>query len=233
MSIKIKLLIDEKEISVLRFSFGFNQSTDISNKPSQKPVFNGLKLTIKTEKDLNLAEWSFASNQTKQLELHIYPIILGAKTRKLYLYDCHLIGWKNDFSATGTHPLRETLIITCAGIKDSNSTEEYSAYWRETFTNDSVTPTAMDNETLPNLINYHFEDEEENEIRKKDIRIDDVFYLVIHSENAIGESVTINLDDNFKDYEYNNNRIINDVLKDVIISDDICKLKLKAIKQQN
>ncbi|ADV50563.1 hypothetical protein Celal_3297 [Cellulophaga algicola DSM 14237] len=58
---------------------------------------------------------------------------MGGKTRKLYFYDCHLVGWKNDFSATGSNPMSETLEITCAGVEDSNSNGVYSAYWRETF----------------------------------------------------------------------------------------------------
>ncbi len=133
MSVKAKIIIDEKEINVLSFSFGFNQGADTNGRPFQKPVFVGLELMIETRKDLNLADWAFASNQTKQLELHIYPVIMGKKTRKLYFYDCHLLHWGNHFSSTGNEPMSETLNISAAGVKDSNSTAEYSAYWRETF----------------------------------------------------------------------------------------------------
>mgnify|MGYP000748923413 CR=1 FL=1 len=68
---------------------------------------------------------------------------MGGKTRKLYFYDCHLINWQNDFSATGNEPMSETLHISAAGVKDSNSTAEYSAYWRETFPENEVEPTTI------------------------------------------------------------------------------------------
>ncbi len=61
MSVKAKLIIDEKEINVLWFTFGFNQGADATRRPSQKSVFAGLKLIIETRKDLNLADWSFAT----------------------------------------------------------------------------------------------------------------------------------------------------------------------------
>ena len=67
MSVKAKIIIDEKEINVLSFSFSFNQGADYNGRPSQKPVFVGLQLAIETRKDLNLADWSFAPNQTKQI----------------------------------------------------------------------------------------------------------------------------------------------------------------------
>ncbi|PZW36964.1 hypothetical protein LX95_02913 [Mesonia algae] len=63
MSVKAKLIIDEMEVNVLWFTFGFNQGADYNGRPSQKPVFVGLKLVIETRKDLNLADWSFTPNQ--------------------------------------------------------------------------------------------------------------------------------------------------------------------------
>lgn len=120
-------------------------------------------------------------------------------------------------------------------VETSDSTAVYSAYWRETYKEDNVAATVINRqgETLPNLKNYHFEDIDKNVIKKDEIKVDDIIYLVVNSENAIGENVTINLDDNFKDYEYNGNPIANDILKDILITDDICKIKLKAITQQN
>ncbi len=147
MGVKAKLILDDKEINVLWFKFGFNQDADITGRPSQKPTFLGLQLVFETRKDLNLADWSFDPNQTKQLELHIYPVILGGKTRKLYFYDSHLIHWNNNFSSTGNQPMSETLHIACAGMEDSTSQAVYSSYWRKTFKQDHITPTVIESPT--------------------------------------------------------------------------------------
>ncbi len=133
MSVKAKLIIDGQEINVLTYDYGFKQNTDISGRPFSKPVFVGLTVEIEARKELNLEDWAFASNQTKQLELHVYSVVMGGKTRKLNFYDCHLLEWNNHFLSTGKQPMTETLQISAGGVHDSNTTATYSTYWRTTF----------------------------------------------------------------------------------------------------
>ncbi len=230
MSVKAKLIIDEKEINVLLFSFGFNQGTDTNGKPTIKPVFVGLKLIIETRKDLNLADWSFAPNQTKQLELHIYPVILGGKTRKLYFYDCHLLHWENHFASSGNRPMSETLHISAAGVKDSNSTVEYSAYWRETFKEDNIEPTTI-NRKEEEISGIYYTDLNGNKINDPIIGTD--VYLVIKSNNVSGQSVDIDLSDKEKDFIYKEQVLENDILENLIINSSTQKEKLTVIAQNH
>ncbi len=230
MSVKAKLIIDEKEINLLWFSFGFSQRADTNGRTSQNPVFIGLDLMIETRKDVNFAEWSFALNEVKQIELHIYPVILGGKTRKLNFYDCHLLKWANNFSATGTQPLSETLKISCAGVTDSNSAGEYSAYWRETFPNTDVETTTIDDEE-PKFIEYHFEDMEGEIIAQSQLSTNTKIDLVITTENAIGKVMSINLNDSKLDFIYNDEVLENDILSGVNIDADETRVTLTAIKQ--
>ncbi len=232
MSVEAKLIIDEKEINVLRFSFGFHQVADTNGRPSQKPVFVGLKLIIETRKDLNLADWSFDPNQTKQLELHIYPVVMGGKTRRIYFYDCHLINWKNDFSSTGSQPMCETLEITAAGVNNSNASTEYSAYWRETFPQQEIEPTVRQQQEEPELLNYHIEDLNNNIIEEDKIKERQEIYLVINSRNTEGEIVDIDLENKAIDFEYDEKWMKDDIIRDVILNETFTKVKLKAIKQK-
>jgi len=145
MSIESKLHIDDQKVKVLQFSFDYQQGADYNGRPSTKPVFKGLWLTIETQKNLKLEEWAIAVNQKKQLELHLSPTILGGKTRILYFFDAHLVKWDVNFTSIGSNPMTETLYITCAGVKDSESTVEYEAYWRETYF-DNIPVTTINNE---------------------------------------------------------------------------------------
>lgn len=230
MSVKAKLIIDDMEVNILWFTFGFNQGADISGRPSQRPRFVGLKLIIETRKDLNLAEWSFSPNEKKQIELHIYPIIMGGKTRKLYFYDCHLVSWKNDFTATGSNPMSETLDITCAGVDDSTSAGVYSAYWRETFKKDNVEATILE-EIEPKLVEYHFENKNGEVIEEKDIKGNQEIELVITTENANGTTIKVNLNNSRLDFKHNGEILENDILKGVKINDEETRVPLTAIKQ--
>lgn len=189
--VKAKLLIDGKEINVLWFTFEFSQGTDRSGRPSQRPIFVGLKLIVETRKDLNLAEWSFAPNQTKQLELHIYPVILGGRTRKLYFYDSHLVNWNNNFTSTGNQPMSETLHISSAGVEDSNSEGVYSAYWRETFKDDNVEATVVE-EPTPSITNINQIHPETKETLKETTYTESVA-LTAQIENQESNSATITI----------------------------------------
>ncbi len=229
MSVKAKIIIDEKEINVLSFSFGFNQGADTNGRPSQKPIFVGLQLVIETRKDLNLADWSFAPNQTKQIELHIYPVIMGGKTRKLYFYDCHLVHWDNHFSSTGNQPMTEALHITAAGVEGSNSAGVYSAYWRKTFPQQEVEATTLDND--PELIQYYITDLEGNEIDKYEVS--DKIILNLETKNCIGENLTVKIPDKTYDFMHNGIHLQNDTLKDYIVNSDLEKIELDVIEQKS
>ncbi len=230
MSVKAKLLIDDKEINVLRFSIGFNQAADETGRPSQKPRFLGFQLIIETRKDLNLADWSFAPYQTKQLELHIYPVILGGKTRKLFFYDSHLVSWDNNFSSIGNQPMSETLHITAAGVKDSNFDTEYSAYWRENFPQNEVEPTTREN-TEEEIIDCYLTDLENNE--NPDLEVEKEIYLVIKTENLIGQTKDIDIANFGQIFSYNDETLEDNILNGFNISKDLHKVKLKIIKSQD
>lgn len=93
------------------------------------------------------------------------------------------------------------------------------------------TPVNATEETEPSLLKFHFEDEKGNTISKNEIKIDEITYLVINTKNAIGKSLKINLDDNYKDFEHNGNAVINDVIDNIKITGDTCRVQLKAVKQ--
>lgn len=225
--VKAKLIIDGKEINVLWFTFGFNQGADRSGRPSQRPVFVGLKLIIETRKDLNLAEWSFSPNQTKQLELHIYPVILGGRTRKLYFYDCHLVNWKNAFSSTGSNPMSETLEITAGGMEDSNSAGVYSAYWRETFS-DTVAPTVVE-EPTPSIANINWIHPETKETLKETTYTENVALTAqITNQESNSATITITKEDG-TEFENGQTEL---TFEEAITEDGIIELNSLEIKEQ-
>ena len=146
MSIQAKLHIDDQEIKIIRFRYDFDQPTDVNGRPLGKPILRGLWAVVETQKALSLEEWAMASNQKKQLAIHLTPTLLGGKTRIINFIDTHLVRWEVNYSGTGTAPMTETLYITAAGLKDGAATTEYTAYWRETFPNNAPITTRNNNE---------------------------------------------------------------------------------------
>jgi len=108
-------------------------------------------------------------------------------------------------------------------------TEEYSAYWRKTFEDQGEETVREDS---PNILNYHIEDLNGNIIQKNEIDIDEEITLVVETENAIGETLELDLDSSRLDFEYNGQIIENDILE-IQISKEVEQIHLKAVAQTN
>ncbi len=228
--IKAKLLINGIPVNVLWYVYTFGKATDLNNKPISIATFLGIRLCIESRKDLNLAQWAFASNQTKQLELHIYPTILGGRTIILYLSDCHLINWETIFSAIGNQPMQEILSISAAGVKDSRFMTEYSAYWRKTFPNKNVKPTTLGNKE-EEIIDCYLTDLDGNE--NPNLEVEKEVYVHIKTENLIGQTKDIDIANFGKTFAFNEEILKDNTLSNFNITKDLHKVKLKVIKSQD
>lgn len=58
-------------------------------------------------------------------------------------------------------------------------------------------------------------------------------YLCIETENTSNQTLTINLNDPRIDYEYEGQMVENDVLKDISISGNTTRIKLKTVEPKN
>jgi len=229
MSVKAKMIIDDEEINALWFSFGYQRHADVNGRPTTKGVFLGLRVAIESRRTLNLAYWAFAPNLTKEIELHISSRFGEGRTRKLKLYDCHLLRWDNRFTANGSQPMHEILHISAGGVKDNNSAVEYSASWRKTFDMDDVEPTTLDQEE-PKMLKCYITNTEGEEL--EEYETGSKIILNIETSNATGEDISINLDDKTHDFKHNGSILANDTIKTTINS-DIEKIELEVIAQQN
>lgn len=229
MSIQAKLIIDEKELNLLHFNFSFSQTANDIGRPSGQPTFNGLIATIESQKDSNVAEWSISKGETKQIEIHIFPRVLGGRIRKIFLYDCHLVNWNNVFYSSGSQPLSETLKITCGGIKTSYSTTEFSTYWRETFSDDTTAATQLEHEEEePEILSCRYLDMDGNPIEEL---YEDEVILEIETKNCVGKLVDIDLSDDEFDFKYKGKVLVNDLLEGLKITADTQEVKLEVVEE--
>lgn len=95
----------------------------------------------------------------------------------------------------------------------------------------SSSQTEEEEKVEPKFLGYHFENDKGEKIDQDKIRIDDVINLVIETENAEGESITLSLDDDNLDYKYNGKVLKNDTLKGVSVTGSVTKVELTAVAQ--
>ncbi|MBN1760067.1 MAG: type VI secretion system tube protein Hcp [Chitinispirillaceae bacterium] len=117
------------------------------------------------------------------------------------------------------------------GLKSDSDTVEYYAEvenaFAGTFKSESVTVPKSD---TPEFVDVYFENDNGEKIeragRNKKVM------LVISTKNMIGKKVEIDLSDGTIDFEYNDERIGNDLLKDLEITDDLMKIELLTYPQE-
>ncbi|MCF6351121.1 MAG: hypothetical protein L3J23_08870 [Flavobacteriaceae bacterium] len=228
MSIKATLHIDDKKINVLYYYYDFYQPTDANNRPSGKPIFQGVRIVLETQQDLSLEEWAVAANQKKQLKLHLSPITLGGKTRIVYFIDAHLVKWDVSFTNKSSTPMIETLFITCGGLREGSV--EFEAYWRTTYPNKAI-PTKVHQEEELEVINYYITDLENNIL--DNYSTGDKILLHVETKNAIDKSLTLSLNDKKNDFKHNGVILENDTLKNYTITNNFEKIELEVIEQQS
>ncbi|MDO4783289.1 MAG: hypothetical protein Q4A09_08775, partial [Capnocytophaga felis] len=84
----------------------------------------------------------------------------------------------------------------------------------------------------PNLLELYYTDEKGNRI-DKGVTGQDI-YLIIKGENLKGEETDLDLSDDEIDFEYQGERLVNDVLKGYIFENDKQeKIPLKVVAPKN
>ena len=80
------------------------------------------------------------------------------------------------------------------------------------------------------IVGYYFKEIEGNPINQEELEPDMEIYLYLETENALDQTLTIALNDPQLDYEYEGEIVENDVLKDISITGNTTRIKLKTVE---
>ncbi len=229
MSILAKMYIDEKEFNILQFRYSIEQNSDYNGYPSAKPTGGIWSIVFESTKESLFYEWMVAENTIKNLEIVLSPAAMNGKTRRIKLFDVYCLKYMENFDGVNSKPMR-TYIEVSPAIMEDGGAKIFEKYWKvsDPFGN-AVAPTTITN-TEPEIIDCYYTDLDGKEDTELDIG-EEVF-LVLKTENMVGESSDIDLSNNTKDFEYKGERLENDILTDFIIQSDLQKIKLKIVAPQ-
>jgi len=232
MAFQAKLFINDEERNVLDSSFLYQQLIDSNGRPKTMIHGGGINLLVESTKNDELFyDWMFSTHTTYQGYIRFYKRDGYSKLFDFEFANCHCIHLEEKFNAEGNSPLKMELVLS-PGIQKVRG-QIFEKNWNPSNPFENAAPITEREEKEPEFLGYHFEDKEGEVIEKDEIDVDDEIYLVIETQDAEGESVTIDLDDKSLDYEYQGKRLENDVIRNVIITGDQTKLKLKAVKQED
>lgn len=225
MSILTKLYIeDHAPLNVLESQFSVRTPIDHAKRPQGVPVPGLLTLTIEAAKEEFLWPWATATLDKKQVELHYIPATLNERTRKLFLSDVHLVGYRFNFKSTGEHPVTLILKLAFAGLEDSITDSSYSAHWRETYPMPEANVQTLEEETTnPEIISCRYTDLDGNTITEL---YEDTVILEVDSKDCVGKIVDIDLSDDEFNFKYKGKVLKNDLLEGLKITADKQKVEL-------
>ena len=110
-------------------------------------------------------------------------------------------------------------------------TAEFSEYWRETLPSSTPITESNEEDNQPRIVEYYITDASNKRI--EETIIGETIVLNVDTRNMIGEKMTIDLDDQTVDFKYDGEVLKNDTLTDYEISNDLEKIELEVIEQQD
>ncbi len=232
MSARAELHIDGYIFPLKKFRWGFSQGTNYDGNPSNKIRQKMLYLSLDMIRDELFEAWAYANFMKKDFEIHIIPTILGSgRTRIIRCFEAFLVEFETDYHHQSKEQTTYHCKITCGRYETNTSTAVFRENWaREPLAVNTSTYTEQEDYEY-NFTEYYFEDINGTKVEQNTIKYEQEVYLVILSQNAEGKTITLDLDDNRLDYEYQGKMLKNDILSNLRISTDTMKIKLKAKKQ--
>ncbi len=256
MNIKAKLFVCGEERELISTSLNYIRLTDWNGKPTSALMGGTFTVTFKPEMyDDTFIEWIIADRKDNKKIRHPFNLYLlrdgkvvfyeddfdGVELFQYNFQDGVLINYHEVFD--NQKGMQVTLTISPA-MQDyrffNNSTDwrrksrtRYIKPWQESFIPPiEDTPYKAKEDIMPRFKRYFFENKNGERIQQDDIEINEKVILVIETENAEGETITIDLKDDNLNYKYQNKVLENDILKNVSITGKQTKLELIAIEEK-
>ena len=237
--IQAKLFILNQEIELIWTDMRYVRGVKTNGTPDTRVVGGKISLCFETRDDTDLLlKWmtresgddSFQEeNKMEEGKVCFYNEGFDYPPSKTYEFsDAYLIYYKEFSSPLDGIPLQTTLTI-------SPAIQNYGVLHVEDWNINYVEPTvAMPYQPMDNvqerILECYYTDLDGN--KNAEPEIGDEVYLVLVTENKIGQTIDIDLSDHSKDFRYNGEVLEDDMLKGFSISKSTEKIKLEIVPPQ-
>lgn len=238
--IQAKLFILDQEIQLLSTDMRYMRTIESMGRPSARIIGGKIALCFETRDDTDaILRWmvrgsdsSFpGENVMEKGKICFYADGFDTTPTKTYEFnDAYLLNYKDSFNHHEDIPLRTTITISPA---IQNYGVEHIEPWNISY----VDPTAdepfqaAEKIAKPRIYDLYYEDLEGGII--KELKIGTEVNLVIISSDASGKAVNVDLSDKDHDFIHEGELLVDDLLKDLTLSGDTHKEKLKVVAQHH
>lgn len=230
MSFLAKLFINGKEINVLDTNIQFYQSIDPATyMPHSLPQGGLFKITVETTDDTDFLRLMVSSDTMCKGYIRFYRRDGLSRLIDYEFFDTYIVGHRTEFSATSNRPVQDAILFSPGILRIGDMVFEKP--WKITDL-DIPVKMASAQQGEPSIISCYYEDMEGTKIAKEELTVGDTVKLVLHTSNANGKTINLDLGDLNKDFEYKGERLEADILSDVLIKSSPQKFKLKILEQE-
>lgn len=238
MSMTAKMYVDDMVYNIRRLDFSFYQKVNTNGTAATHPLGGLFNIEIESPKKTHLYAWGASKFDMKHVRLVFSPVTLASKSRTIELYDTLCICHHDHFHSESKDPMISVIQLSPAIVVQDGRTM-FEKNWKVTdLSRQNAEPTPLpvssaqdDNaeETEPSIVECYYTDLEGKKIT--DLPIGNVF-LILNSQNAIGDVVDINLSDDKMDFKYKGVILNNDILKNYKITQNTESIELEVIAQK-
>lgn len=122
MSFLSKLTIDDESMNVLQCSFSFEQGSDYTGRPSQKPRGGQISILIESTNKTDFLEWMISPNMTKNGEIIFYKRDNLSSLKTIKFKEAYCLNYNEDFDSVSDEPLKTYIVISAKEITVKDTT---------------------------------------------------------------------------------------------------------------
>ncbi len=122
MSFLSKLTIGDDTMNVLKCSFSFEQGSDTTGRPSQKPRGGQISILLESTNKTDFLEWMISSNMTKNGEIIFYKRDNMSSLKTIKFSEAYCLNYNEDFNAVGDEPLKTKVVVSAKEITIKDTT---------------------------------------------------------------------------------------------------------------
>ncbi|WP_430906200.1 type VI secretion system tube protein TssD [Maribacter sp. 2-571] len=229
MSFLAKLYINGRVINVLDTNIQFYQDVNpISFKPSALPAGGVFNMTLEADGTTDLLNLAVAPDTMCNGYIRFYKRDGMSKLVDYEFYDTYVVAYKRVFEGYMGRVTTDHYTLSPGILRIGDMV--FEKWWKVTDLAANDTPIATPElKKSPKVTDYYITDSEGNRI--EETKIGQTITLNIRTQDMIGETMTINLDNPSADFMYQGKVLENDTLADLTITKKIERIKLEVVKQ--
>lgn len=234
-----KLFILGQEIELLWADMHYNRELQINGKPNTDVMGGLITLCFATTYNTDqILRWMTKESKDDTWEevdkmeegkVCFYANGFNYPPTKTYKFnDAVLVYFKEFFYAEGAQPM-QTIITISPAIQNYGT--DFIKRWNVSYIPPSEKmPYQPKQDLTKRVVECYYTDLNGN--KQAELQTGEEAYLVLKTENAIGETIDIDLTNHTKDFIYNDEIIENDIIKNFNVTNNLHKIKLRVIVQQ-